>query len=387
MASSSSSNVGGGDISSAEEDNRKRKEKRKSNWNKGLPKYDAIVKANEHTLLSASLSGSIPTDVVNEPIIQKLEDLKRIFPNLKSNILCMKAKGKKRVQDGTQEAMGIQLAEEWEIMDEWKREGLQQKAEALTQSDFYITGVLGPPLQQSQLMDHLRTGQLRLTLLTATYMQEECFVEYGDFTHKDLPPGVSRHFPPCERKQDCVGKTVAFQKDGSTTGFIFRSLMFPPELDLLLKENKTPPKRYCAACEIALFVDFVVNDRGLRMYETDSVVHNIETSSSSSSSSSSASSSSSSLDTYPIYGNKHKAPVYQKFRNPVDQEDGFFRSYMLCDPEAHDVFIDPIIRLNCSTVTLRKRGEGGCGYLDISALRWRRSLNEEASVGVKLSNF
>jgi hypothetical protein len=79
--------------------------------------------------------------------------------------------------------------------------------------------------------------------------------------------------------------------------------------------------------------------------------------------------------------------VYQIFRNKVDREDGFFREYTLCDADAVDVFIDPVVRLNISTVCVRQHEETGKRVLDLSMITWKKNRVDTPKVGERWSNF
>lgn len=89
-----------------------------------------------------------------------------------------------------------------------------------------------------------------------------------------------------------------------------------------------------------------------------------------------------------MYGRSDSSDrIYQLFRNPVDCPNGFFRVYTLCDPDAVDVIIDPVLRLNASTAVLVLDEQTNRVKLDISMMVWQPKTPVQMKLGEKVSNF
>jgi len=164
--------------------------------------------------------------------------------------------------------------------------------------------------------------------------------------------------------------------------------MYEHELQALIEQATSPPKRPCVACCIYTLTEFVLADRAMTMNCDEGVEIKQEQHSNSNNMKVEEESNNpfDSLNT--IYGrNAPTKRVYQLFRNPVGVENGFFSEYTLNDPDATDVLVDTILRLNISTAFLVQDPVIGRVYLDIGMMRWKAKQPDQPKLGEKLSNF
>ena len=168
--------------------------------------------------------------------------------------------------------------------------------------------------------------------------------------------------------------------------------MYEHEMDALLLHNQQPVSKECVICIIQALTDFVDSDRALSMNCDEQQIHENneeeeEESSQSSLSSLSCSGLYSGNEVF-LYGRSATVDrVYQLFRNPKDQAGGFYGDYCLADPDACDVFIDPVVTLNQSVCFMDIDKQNNRAYLDISAMFWQPNATKEQHVGERLSVF
>jgi len=439
-------------ISSDEETRRRKLNARRNTWKKGLPVAEDLRKMVPADLSSSNPVTAKVEFPVFESLDRLLQVFPYLQP---THVVCKKANAKRlasglnaSTSSSSTSALANTYADEHALAsveaETWQTKLLQEKEKRLTTPEFFLVGVLGAKLSQEALTKHLRDRQLVLPILDADLMQE-LLSEAGEFHHPRVPVGEVRRFPPCKKGVSCVGLSGVFKwrgpvPHGKHKGIIFTSLMYDYEYNAFLKHNQQPPVRECIACCIKSLTEFIYSDRTLVMNsdngvddedreeeeeeeEYDEDEHNqqhqqqtslyvpLKSSSSSSSSSSysdkleiqsytdvtsptSSSSSSASSNNYNVYGripSTKRRKVYQLFRNKVNTEGGFFREYTLCDPDADDVYIDPVLRLNSSTVRLRcdqpQHVKNERTQLDISMTRWQPKIPEQQKQGERESVF
>lgn len=383
------------DVSSAEEERQMRTQRKSSSWRKGLPESSAIT-----AMIPKDLSGSAPTQTdVEHKTIMKLEQLLEHMPFVNpSKIVCSKAAAK-LVNGAGGIAAGVGVASaalrmSREQADQWQLDLLREKERALITPEFYLRGAFGARLTQEELTGHIRQREMDLPLVNADLM-EQLLQQAGTFYSDVLPEGVKRTFPACRQGEKCVGMLGIWEwKDHAAQrppkGIVFTSLMFTSEFMAFVERGVMPPERECVACCIHRLTEFILVDRAMimnSMEQEEEAAVRAESSSSSSSSTSQPNDPYTDLDLSVLYG--RSAPqqrVSQIFRNPVDCEGGFFREYMLCDPDAYEVFIDPVLRLNASTAFLYTNKHGRI-CLNIDMMRWYAKAAEQPRMGEKLSVF
>ena len=371
------------ELSSATEEKMKRTIIRRRNWQNGMPKTDAI----RHAVPAPSSSPPEIQDV-NVPVFVSLERCLQIHPHLEPlKQICHK--GSKASTESSSSSSSSCCTE---LTSVWTTEYLRKKEEVLTKPKFYIHGNVGNQLNQEELTQLLRRREYSIPVLNA-YMMQELLQDSGTFPHPKLKPGEKRQFPPCIRGENCVGclDFYSWQDPRAKKGVVFTQMMFVSEYDALIKYSRLPPPRECVVCMIQALTEFILTDRALRM----NADHYAATAPSPLSESSSSSSSSCSEDSTPtftqrcatIYGREatmHR--ILQLFQNPIDSENGFYRDACLCDPDADDVFIDPLLRLNRCAVKFVV-GAHTRAKLDISALLWKPKPPPTIEVGESLANF
>ena len=397
------------DVSSSEEEKRKRKSLKDVNWKKGLPKPD-VLKA----LIPTDLGGSDPARAnINIPIFQSIDALTKLYPHLEAtNVVCVKSSSKKVANSSSNSSslnefrtLKVSASEDPLL---WNLELLKWKEQQLMMPSFYIRGAYGNLLSQEELTGHIKNREITLPILNADFMSE-LLKESGEFQHPSIPLGETRHFPGCSKQNSCVGMRGLYSFRGPYTTFnkgdvkvqfstntnkkfIFTQLMFPHEYEEFLRDSTKPPPRNCVACCIVALTEFVLADRAMAMNcdEADNLSANFTESNNSSriTSTSIINNSSNFNNLNQVYGRSAVVDrVFQLFRNPIGVEQGFFREYTLCDPEATDVFVDPILRLNISTAFLEQDQDNGRIGLNINMMKWRAKNPEQPKLGEKLSNF
>jgi hypothetical protein len=412
------------DISSAEEETQKRKINRSKTWLKGIPKSEQIRLSVPIPLLpvlnrcsstdsssSSSQSGdeyqqqcssamNVESTDIEFPQFHELGALNQLYPHLEqSKIVCHKSTSKKITKTEASSALLATSANEDIVVDTQQDQDndphfeiLREKMNELTTPEFYVQGVFGSKLTQEQLTGHLRSRQMMQSLIGATLMQE-LLHEAGEFYHPALKDGEKRVFPSCVPSSTdgvCYGMTFHKMK--------FMSMMNKHEYDNLLVNNVMPPTRPCIVCLTHTLVEAVLADRAMNMICEESATPlstSVQNTSKNEVVASSviqaAASSSSNANGFYVYGRKASIKnVYQVFRNKMDCVDGFFRKYMLCDIDAADIFVDPILKLNLSTVkvTQVKLKDGTMrSKLDISMMIWKQKTSDTPKVGELMSVF
>jgi ferredoxin len=215
-------------------------------------------------------------------------------------------------------------------------------------------------MSTEQMEEAMRRRQLQLPLMPAEHeqelLQESGLFKVGDMTYD---------FPACIYGKDCVSVCYINLIPGfeqNTKGFTCTSVMFPDEYQDFIKDGKPPAsKRPCILCCRKKICDHVVTLRLFRCVSDEKTASEQGTSFILS-----------------------RQPVYQLYRNLVNQRGGYYDVYMLF-PKSEEAIIDPIVLLNLSALKLET--VNGRRRIDQRVMHWRPTIVPKPLIGERESHF
>jgi hypothetical protein len=404
-------------ISSSEEQNRKKDKAKQRNWAGSVPSVETIRASMPQPVEPSRI---VLRDPLHMPAVSTFSELLKTFPHLapSSSFHCTKSNSKKIASShmhrnvfddscsSTSSTCSTSSLDDsistGPTMNDTRvkniasnREWLARKEAVLTKPVFFLKGSVGKQLSQEEYLADLKHRRLVIPIIDTVLMQE-LIQEAGTFGHPRLMNSQeTRLFPPCKRGSKCIGclDFYRWRTDNEKRKFVFAQFMFEEELQALIERNEKPQPNECVVCIIQTLTEFVTTERTMTMNcdENELRRENVEWLDSEEESSSSCSSESANapdVSAPHLYGRAACVDrVFQLFRNPKDVELGFYGAYCLSDPDACDVFVDPIITLNQSMCFLSVDKRFSRVFLDITPLCWRSESMPDIAVGERLSVF
>jgi hypothetical protein len=265
---------------------------------------------------------------------------------------------------------------------------VHEAREAVTQIDPWVSELFKAKLQELPVPNYFFQDASHINSTEDIYRllrRKQQHVELFDFAYEQLllgeagtfmlqpkahMPAYPVTFPPCNKGDACCGKVINIPDMENVGPFVLSQVMYRDEYETLLftEGAAPPPPRACILCCRRLLVDWVTWNRTITM--TSEVQTGTSTASR-------------------AHRFSETAPVYQLFRNLVNEPNGYFGQYVLT-PQEGDAIVDPICMF---IVPLLKRVKWelspGCHrrYIDQSLMQWRPTSSAVPKIGESIQNF
>jgi hypothetical protein len=264
--------------------------------------------------------------------------------------------------------------------DPWVTELFRSKLQQLPVPDYYFHDPTETNTTADDIYALLRRKQQQVELFDFAYEQLQ-LGEAGTFFVQPKAQQAARAvtFPPCSRGSACCGMLNGIPDPDKIGTFVMTQMMYRHEYHTLMFSAGAapPPARPCILCCRRLLVDWVTWNRTITMTSEvlapdsgDNDAYTAQTASQ-------------------LHANSHIAPVYQLFRNLVNEPNGYFSQYVLT-PREGDAIIDPIcmfvlpvlkrVAWPVSTTATRR-------YIDQSLMQWKPTVHSTPRLGESIQNF
>jgi len=265
------------------------------------------------------------------------------------------------------EAESVKRVKACAVIDPWASQALTQRINALPKP-LYFPRDISIAMAEDKMQDALRRRQLELTLMKASF-EQELLQESGTFVCAD---GVTRTFPPCSFRENCVC-TVLFARiqhseaGVSTTPFACTQMFYPEQYSEFWKSGKIPQSPTpCLLCCRKTLADAVVHSRLSNTASTEDEAALMEGTT--------------------FVRAKQGYEIYQLYRNLFNEPEGYFRDYaLIMRPE--EAIVDSIVLLNISMLRLRTDPATKRRVVDQSFLLWKSVPPCAPRVGERESVF